>query len=916
MSTPTVQTISECFIKPQYSVEEVKPPIHLAAWDLAMLSVNYIQKGLLFIKPQITRSDQENPVESLLNRLKDSLSLTLVHFYPLAGRLTTLKQENPPSYSVYIDCNNSPGAKFIYATADLTIADILSPVDVPIVVQSFFDHDRAINHDGHSMSLLSIQVTELIDGVFIGCSANHAVIDGTSYWQFFEILSHTFAAEEKNPGIPRPPILKRWFPNGHGPIHNLPFSHHGQFISRFEAPPLRERIFHFSSESIAKLKTKANSESKSSKISSFQTVSALVWRCVIRARCLPRDPETTCIITANNRSRMDPPLPNEYFGNSVLRLIGKASVGDLLDHGLGWAAWQLHEAVEGHSDVAVREWVEKWMEDPVIYTRGPGLYNPYGLLMGSLLRFGIYENEFGMGKAVAIRSGYANKFDGKVMLYPGYEGRGSMDLEDPKVACHVLVLTLSLASTQGIGLLSLYKELDFHFEDWSESSQNGTETRFGRACYIFGITRLVLAQQVLEMKRQLAQLNLEQAQKKQVLEGSNQEASKPKLPPNTYKEAISREGQPQYIGNLVSLGNKPMASLKAQPSQKGITISEPIATEIKPWKPSANRPMTKDQLELLTLAFNHVRRGTASRQPIRSIEAEFNRMNKIIKNIMVQEKIKSNSDFSPETFKEEIDIDQDLIDPEIPVKWDIFPAKICYQFFARLTRWQQLYTSFTSGSWEEVLKNCFNKDLAPVFKDKAKIFDNQLIIFGEIDSEIFQELFEAGFIAAFPIIQHVGRMIQKTHLTVQEFTNFLYNGIEHRSIISADQVYGVRVISAPPLFQHERWKTVGEFNSSKPQIFPSIHLLQEVRDIKNLQPIPVKTTPGFRGINATVRAKGLQQIHDASSDFTDHYVWKDDKRILCHAEDGHNRSLLAIQFELGSKGFLWDQQLIMEDPIP
>lgn len=80
--------------------------------------------------------------------------------------------------------------------------------------------------------------------------------------------------------------------------------------------------------------------------------------------------------------------------------------------------------------------------------------------------------------------------------------------------------------------------------------------------------------------------------------------------------------------------------------------------------------MTKDQLELLTLAFNHVRQGTASPQPFRTIEAEFNRMNKIIKNIMIQEKTKSNSDFSPETFKEEIDLEQ--IDPEIPVKWDIF----------------------------------------------------------------------------------------------------------------------------------------------------------------------------------------------------------------------------------------------------
>ncbi|KAH7848051.1 hypothetical protein Vadar_033218 [Vaccinium darrowii] len=426
MNPPIVQTISECFIKPKYPVEEIKPPIHLATWDIAMLSIHYIQKGLLFIKPQITTNDQENPVKSLLNRLKESLSITLVHLYPLAARFATLKQENPPSYSVYIDCNNSPGAKFIYATADLTISDILSPVDVPVVFQSFFDHHKAFDHDGHSMPLLSIQVTELIDGIFIGCSANHAVVDGTSYWYFWEILSNTFNAQEKNPVITRPPFLKRWFPNGHGP-HNLPFTHHDQFMSRFELPPLRERIFHFSPESIAKLKAKANSQSKTSKISSFQSVSALVWRCIIRSRRLPRDPETICTLAANNRRRMDPPLPNEYFGNTVLNLTGKATVGELLDQGLGWAAWRLHEAVEGHSDAAVREWVEKWMENPVIYTRSG--HNPYGLLLGSSPRFRMYENEFGMGKAVAIRSGYGNKFDGKVMFYPGYEGGGSMDLE-------------------------------------------------------------------------------------------------------------------------------------------------------------------------------------------------------------------------------------------------------------------------------------------------------------------------------------------------------------------------------------------------------------------------------------------------------------------------------------------------------
>ena len=41
----------------------------------------------------------------------------------------------------------------------------------------------------------------------------------------------------------------------------------------------------------------------------------------------------------------------------------------------------------------------------------------------------MYGNEFGMGKGVAVRSGYANKFDGKVKSYSGHKGGGSIDLE-------------------------------------------------------------------------------------------------------------------------------------------------------------------------------------------------------------------------------------------------------------------------------------------------------------------------------------------------------------------------------------------------------------------------------------------------------------------------------------------------------
>ncbi|RDX90479.1 BAHD acyltransferase DCR, partial [Mucuna pruriens] len=201
-----------------------------------------------------------------------------------------------------------------------------------------------------------------------------------------------------------------------------------EFISRFEAPLLRERIFHFSAESIAKLKAKANSECNTTKISSFQSLSALVWRSITRARSVPYEQKTSCKLSTNNRSRMKPALPQEYFGNSLHLVSAETRTGELLENGIGWAAWKLHLAVANHNDRVVLQSLQQWLQSPFIYQLGR-LVDPYCVMMGSSPRFNVYGNEFGMGKVVAARSGYANKFDGKVTSYPGHEGGGSIDLE-------------------------------------------------------------------------------------------------------------------------------------------------------------------------------------------------------------------------------------------------------------------------------------------------------------------------------------------------------------------------------------------------------------------------------------------------------------------------------------------------------
>ncbi|CAJ2670207.1 unnamed protein product [Trifolium pratense] len=125
---------------------------------------------------------------------------------------------------------------------------------------------------------------------------------------------------------------------------------------------------------------------------------------------------------------MAPPLPNGYFGNSIYTVSTETTAKELLENDLGWAAWKIHLAIANHDDKVVRRSAEEWLSSPFLY-RMDLFFDPYTVMMGSSPRFNMYGNEFGMGKALAVRSGYANKFDGKVTSYPGHEGGGSIDLE-------------------------------------------------------------------------------------------------------------------------------------------------------------------------------------------------------------------------------------------------------------------------------------------------------------------------------------------------------------------------------------------------------------------------------------------------------------------------------------------------------
>ncbi|KAL9227574.1 hypothetical protein vseg_003248 [Gypsophila vaccaria] len=408
-----------------------------------------MHRGLLYAKPSTLSSSFIN---SFVDDLKQSISLALLDFYPLSGRLETIKYPDEKSSWVYVDCNSGLGARFIHATIvderDLTLSNIVKCHEsIPRFFWNFFDSGdpNVINHDGHNRALVSVQVTDLVDGVFVGFTMNHCLGDGVSLYLFINALSKIFMNRMNSNGSDsdstdiKKPVFKPMFSDGYGPVIKLPYLDQNEFIARpIECPRLRTRVFHFSAGSIATLKAQAN-EKSDTKISSFQALSAFMWISVTRARKQPDNADAGCWLIGNTRSKLEPPLSPNHFGNFINKMSATSKVNELLSNGLRWAAMLVHKAVMGLDNNVVRANLKARDETrQVAQLSQMAKYfgdNPPLLFTGSM-RFDAYGPDFGLGKPVASRPGYSVWVNGMIVVDAGHEGDGSVDLHvclSPKV---------------------------------------------------------------------------------------------------------------------------------------------------------------------------------------------------------------------------------------------------------------------------------------------------------------------------------------------------------------------------------------------------------------------------------------------------------------------------------------------------
>ncbi|XP_062010960.1 uncharacterized acetyltransferase At3g50280-like isoform X2 [Rosa rugosa] len=399
-----IRQISTSIVCPTCENDELTHRVELSPWDLRLLQLEYIQKGLLFPKLAEKEVDQ-----SLIQHLKVSLSRTLNILYPLAGRLSQIENEDGTT-CFFINCN-SAGAQFVHAAHDgVRVADILDPIYIPV------------------------QITELADGIFIGCSINHVVADGTSFWHFCNTWSHiSRSGSDDTVSQSSPPVFGRHFLDGliDLPVR-IPFSQiqiPETLIQQTPSSTLLQRVFHFPKEKVAQLKAKANAEMGTNNISSLQALMAHLWRATTRGRRdVKSDEETTYRIAIGLRQKLKPPLPNLYMGNALRGVSTNSTASDLLQHGLGWTALKINKAIASMTPEDVTRELEDWVKAPIIRPSLRAQTRVHSLLTGSSPRFNVYGNDFGWGRPLAVRSGNANKMNGKLTVFPGAE-EGSIDFE-------------------------------------------------------------------------------------------------------------------------------------------------------------------------------------------------------------------------------------------------------------------------------------------------------------------------------------------------------------------------------------------------------------------------------------------------------------------------------------------------------
>ncbi|CAJ1953313.1 unnamed protein product [Sphenostylis stenocarpa] len=372
-------------------------------------------------KPDPLNKNISKMVEIIRNSLRD----VLVHYYPLAGRLRMIKGRRWE-----MECN-AMGVQLLEAEAAGTLNDYgdFEPNDTIKHLIPKLDYTEPIDN----LPLFMAQLTRFsCGGVCIGIATSTIVVDGISATHF--INSWAKLAREGTLEKHDMPLLNKVVMSSdskpqfeHREFKSLPLvlGHSDSMEESKKETTLT--VVKLSKEMVESLKKKANQDNEGRAYSRYESISAHIWRCVVKARDGEDNQPTVVSIAAGARSRLNPPLPLTYFGNVTYPTLTPTCLSrDIVSKPLSYVAHKIREAIEVLTDEYLRSgfaFIRK--ENDVGWLRDTFLGNPNLSIWSWLSSMPIYGPDFGWGRPVYMGPG-AVRGDGRAFILPGAGGDGSV----------------------------------------------------------------------------------------------------------------------------------------------------------------------------------------------------------------------------------------------------------------------------------------------------------------------------------------------------------------------------------------------------------------------------------------------------------------------------------------------------------
>ncbi|KAK4480693.1 hypothetical protein RD792_013774 [Penstemon davidsonii] len=367
--------------------------LHLSALD-SQTFVRFTFEYLLVYKPNIGIHDQRSRITE---NVQKALGRALVPYYPLAGRV----RNRADGLGLEVVCRGQ-GASFVEAVSDSSVSEFESAPKRRKQWRKFLSLHVADVLKGAPP--LVVQLTWLLDGgATLAVGFNHCLCDGVGSGEFLKSFAELAIGKRGLHDLNPKPIWSRHLldPTRSESSPDNPLRSHPEFeivpdISEFTCRVFQERLIPTSVTFNRLRLNELKKQAKCNQATSFEVLSAHVWRCWAKALNLPSNQIVKLVFSMNIRERVKPSLPVGYYGNAFVLGCTKARVSELMGTGLDYATMLVRNAKERVGDEYVREVVES------VSSTHTSVDSVGVLIMTQWSRIGLQSVDFGMGRPVQV----------------------------------------------------------------------------------------------------------------------------------------------------------------------------------------------------------------------------------------------------------------------------------------------------------------------------------------------------------------------------------------------------------------------------------------------------------------------------------------------------------------------------------